>query len=169
MNRDELFREAVKENDKMILRICCHFFGPGENAKDAHQETLLKIWLNIEKFRNESKLKTWIYRIAVNVCITFLSKAKKKSSLFVPISKSVYNVSCEENQSIKDDENKKLFFREFMDRLNTTDKALVSLYLEDLDTKELSQITGLSESNVRVKLHRIKNQIKKEWEVKYGT
>ena len=56
-----------------------------------------------------------------------------------------------------------------MDSLNATDKTLVSLYLEDLDTKELSQITGLSESNVRVKLHRIKNQIKKEWEVKYGT
>ena len=93
MNRDELFKEAIRENDKMILRICNHFFGPGENAKDAHQEILLKIWLNIEKFRNESKIKTWIYRIAVNVCLTFLSSNRKKSSIFVRFSKSTYNKS----------------------------------------------------------------------------
>lgn len=56
-----------------------------------------------------------------------------------------------------------------MNNLNATDKVLVSLYLEDLDTKEMSHITGLSESNVRVKIHRIKNEIRKEWEIKYGT
>lgn len=169
MNRDELFKEAIRENDKMILRICNHFFGPGENAKDAHQEILLKIWLNIEKFRNESKIKTWIYRIAVNVCLTFLSSNRKKSSIFVRFSKSTYNKSYEESSLFKDDENKAQFLRAFIDNLNATDKVLVSLYLEDLDTKEMSNITGLSESNVRVKIHRIKNEIRKEWVNKYGT
>jgi RNA polymerase sigma-70 factor (ECF subfamily) len=168
MNREEVFREAVKENDKMIFRICCHFFGPGENAKDAHQEILLKIWLNIEKFRNEAKVKTWIYRIAVNVCLTFLSRSKKKSTLFVPISKSMSSLQHEEFP-INDEENKERFFRNFVEHLNAADKVLVSLYLEELDTKEISGITGLSESNVRVKIHRIKNQIRKEWEIKYGT
>jgi len=169
MNRDKLFKEAIRENDKMILRICNHFFGPGENAKDAHQEILVKIWLNIEKFRNESQIKTWIYRIAVNVCLTFLSSNKKKSSIFVRFTKSTYNKSYEDKSLFSEDETKVQFLRKFIDNLNATDKVLVSLYLEDLDTKEISHITGLSESNVRVKIHRIKNEIRKEWEIKYGT
>ncbi|MCU0342867.1 MAG: sigma-70 family RNA polymerase sigma factor [Ignavibacterium sp.] len=169
MDRDEVFKEALRENDKMIIRLCNHFFGPGENAKDAHQEILLKIWLNIGKFRNESQLKTWIYRIAVNVCLTFLSSAKRKSSLFVRLSKSAYNTSYEDESFYSDDENKIQFLRNFLDNLNPTDKVLVSLYLEDFDTKEMSNITGLSESNVRVKIHRIKNEIRKEWQDKYGT
>ncbi|MGE5402707.1 MAG: RNA polymerase sigma factor [Ignavibacteriales bacterium] len=169
MNRDELFKEAIKENDRLIFRICYHFFGPGENAKDAYQEILLKIWLNIEGFRGESQIKTWISRIAVNVCITFRARTKKKSSLFVPFSEAVFNGNTGNEDIYADDENKLLFFRSFMDRLNASDRALVSLYLEDLDTKDISHITGLSESNVRVRIHRIKNQIKREWELKYGT
>ena len=84
MNREEMFREAIHENDNRIYRICCHFFGPGDEAKDAYQEIFLKIWLNILKFRGEAQLKTWVTRIAVNTCLTFLSKAKKNSSVFVP-------------------------------------------------------------------------------------
>ena len=167
MNRDELFKEAIQGNDKMIIRLCNHFFGPGDNAKDAHQEILLKIWLNIEKFRNESQIKTWIYKIAVNVCLTFLSKETKKKSIFVHFSKSAYNTSYQDESFYPDDENKKIFLRKFLNNLNVTDKVLISLYLEEF--KEMSNITGLSESNVRVKIHRIKNEIRKEWENKYGT
>lgn len=168
MNRDEIFKDAIKENDRMILRVCYHFFGPGENARDAYQEILLKIWLNVENFRGECQLKTWIYRIAVNVCITFRSKEKKKSSVFVPFYELDYG-KADEKEVYQDEENKLLFFRKFMEKLNVSDKALVSLYLEDLDTKEIAQITGLSESNVRVRIHRIKNEIKRQWEVEYGT
>ena len=169
MNRDELFKDAIRENDKMIIRLCNHFFGPGENAKDAHQEILLKIWLNIEKFRNESQIKTWIYRIAVNVCLTFLSRDRKKKSVFVRLSKPVYDAAYEDESFYSDNETKTLFLRKFLDNLNPADKVIVSLYLEDFDTREMSNITGLSESNVRVKIHRIKNEIRKEWQVKYGT
>lgn len=169
MNRNELFKDALKENDKMISGICYRFFGPGDDAGDAHQEILLKIWMNIEKFRNECSIKTWIYRIAVNVCITYRSKAKRKSVRFVPISKSVEKQGNSDYENSGDDENKLVFFRSFVDKLNAADKTLVSLYLEELDTREISEITGFSESNVRVKIHRIKNQIKKEWMAEYGT
>lgn len=168
MKRDEIFKDALRENDRMIFRVCYHFFGPGENVRDAYQDILLKIWLNIENFRGECQLRTWIYRIAVNVCITFRSKEKKKSSVFVPFYESIYE-KADEKEVYQDDENKLLFFTKFMEKLNVSDKALVSLYLEDLDTKEIAQITGLSESNVRVRIHRIKNEIKRQWEVEYGT
>lgn len=168
MKHDEIFREALEENQKMIFRICCRFFGPGENAHDAYQDILLRIWMNIENFRGECQLKTWIYRVALNVCITFRAKNKKRSLLFVPLSQPAYNIA-DETKLYEDDENKLAFFRKFMDGLSTSDKALVSLYLEDLDTKEISRITGLSESNVRVRIHRIKSEVKKQWETEYGT
>lgn len=169
MNRDELFKKALKENDKMIYRICCRFFGSDDNAKDAYQEVLLRIWQNIESFRGESLLKTWISRISVNVCITFAAMSKRKSSLFIRFADSDDYPNLIEADPCNDDELKMKFFREFMSGLNASDRILVSLYLEDTGTKEIAEITGLSESNVRVKIHRIKNQIKNKWEMQYGS
>ncbi|MHC1738501.1 MAG: RNA polymerase sigma factor [Ignavibacteriaceae bacterium] len=168
MNKDELFKNAIKENGEVIFRICSRFFGGGEDAKDASQEILLKIWLSIEKFRGDSSIKTWITRIAVNNCITYRSREKKRKNIIIPISPSL-NRDIRGEKEFEDDENKLLFFREFMKRLDPSDKILISLYLEDLGTKEISEISGVSENNVRVKIHRIKNQIKREWSLKYGT
>jgi len=170
MNQEKMFRKAILENDRRIYSICCHYFGPGDEAKDAYQEILLKIWLNIINFRGESQLKTWISRIAVNVCMTYLSKKSKNSSVFVPLS----YIDCDSKTGDSDDnseeeEAKFRFFEEYKKKLSSPDKILVTLYLDDIDYAEISLITGLSEGNARAKIHRIKKQIKKEWEDKYGT
>ncbi len=170
MNREGIFRKAIQENDRRIFRICRHFFGPGDEAHDAYQEILLKIWLNLDTFRGEAQIKTWINRITVNVCLTFLAQAKKRSSILVPFSKTEYEENIAGQEEVHDDEEKKLrFFQTFMQQLSVQDKTLVSLYLEDLDKKEIAQTTGFSESNVRVRIHRIKKQIQLELEKKYGT
>ena len=165
-----MFREAMRENERRIFSICCHYFGPRDEAKDAYQEILLKIWLNIMNFRGESQLKTWITRIAVNVCLTFISKTKKNSSVFVPFSHMNYYDKALEDEDYRGEEEKKIiFFEDFITKLNPVDKALVTLYLEEMEYREISQITGLSEGNARARIHRIKKQIKQEWEDKYGT
>lgn len=164
-----MFRNAVRENDRRIYNICCHYFGPGDEAKDAYQEILLKLWLNIMNFRGESSLKTWICKIAVNVCLTFVSKAKKNSSVFIKLSHIEHCDRVSEEENIPEDEEAKLkFFEEFKNDLGEADKVLVTLYLEDIEYSEISQITGLSEVNARARIHRIKKQIKQEWEDKYG-
>jgi len=169
MNQETLFRAAILENDRRIYSICCHYFGPGDEAKDAYQEILLKIWLNILNFRGESQLKTWISRIAINVCMTYLSKKSKKSSVFVPLS----TVDCdyktgESDDNPEEEEAKIKFFEDYKNKLSSADKILVTLYLEDLEYSEISLITGLSEGNARARVHRIKKQIKQEWEDRYG-
>lgn len=170
MNQEEVFREAIRESERMIFNICCHFFGRGDQAKDVYQEILLKIWLNISSFRGESKIRTWIGRIAVNVCLTNIARSKKSSSLIVPFSRLDYCDKADEDDTDKEvDEAKLVFFEKFKSKLNPVDKTLVSLYLEDIEYKEISQITGLSEGNARTRIHRIKEQIKHEWEEKYGT
>ena len=169
MNQEEMFRAAIRENDRRVFNICRHYFGPGDDARDAYQEILLKIWLNITNFRGESQIKTWISRIAVNVCLTYLSKAKRNSSVFVPSSYLENYDRVDENEDNPEEAEAKLkFFEEFKNNLSPVDKILVTLYLEDIDYTEISEITGLNEGNARTRIHRIKNQIKKEWEVKYG-
>jgi RNA polymerase sigma-70 factor, ECF subfamily len=170
MNQEELFREAIRENDRTIYSICCHYFSPGDEAKDAYQEVLLKIWLNIRNFRGDSQLKTWISRIAVNVCLTFISKRNKKDSIISPFSEAhFYEIADDYEDNKQEDELKLKFFEEFASKLNPVDRSLVSLYLEDIDYREISQITGLSEGNARARIHRIKKLIKEKWEEEHGT
>jgi len=172
MNREELFSKAVSENHKMIFAICLHFYGAKDPANDAYQETLIKIWKNIENFRGESKLSTWISRITANVCLTGIQTEKRKSDRFTPINQLTNKLheNSDENYEQLDNEREKLrFFKDFKSRLNPLDRLLVSLYLEENEYREISEITGLSESNARTRIHRIKNQIKKEWEECHGT
>lgn len=169
-NQEKMFKAAILENDRRIYNICCHYFGPGDDAKDAYQEIILKIWLNILNFRGESQLRTWVSRIAVNVCMTYLSKRRKKSSVFVPLLQSEYFDIISENDDNSEEEATKLrFFEDLKSNLSQSDKILVTLYLEDLEYDEIAQITGLSEVNARARIHRIKKQIKKQWEEKNGT
>jgi len=169
MNREEMFKEAIRENDRRIFNICRHYFGPADEAGDAYQEILLKIWLNIMNFRGESQLKTWICRIAVNVCLTSLSKTKKNSSVFRPFSHTDYiDIDGDDEENQQEEEVKMNFFEDFKQKLNPIDKTLVTLYLEEMEYREISQVTGLSEVNARARIHRIKKQIKQEWEEKYG-
>ena len=170
MTQEEIFKEAIHDNGESIYNICCHFFGPGDEAEDAYQEILLKIWLNIKSFRGESQLKTWMIRIASNVCLTYIAKRKKRASVFVPISSVDYYENPDDTGvSTEEEEVKIKFFRTFNERLNPLDKTLVALYLEDIAYREMSHITGLSEVNARARIHRIKKQINKEWEEEYGT
>ncbi|MCC7400079.1 MAG: RNA polymerase sigma factor [Chitinophagaceae bacterium] len=164
------FRQALEENQKRIYSICCYYFGPGDDARDAFQEVLIKIWLNIKNFRGDSQLKTWVTSITINVCLTFISKAKKKNNLFTNFSQLEYFDSiCEHKPDSGLDEEKLNFFKEFTTGLPHADRTLVALYLEEISYKEISEITGLSEANARTRIHRIKLLIKKAWEDKYGT
>ena len=169
MNQEEAFREAIRGNERMIFGICCRFFGHNDQAKDVYQEILLKIWLNIKNFRGESQIRTWICKIAVNVCLTNITKTRKSTALFVPLnSLDCFDMVSEDDDDPIEEEAKLHFFEEFKNRLNPVDKTLVSLYLEDIEYREISQITGLSEGNARTRIHRIKELIKKEWEGKNG-
>ena len=96
-------------------------------------------------------------------------EASSLSSVFVPFSHwDFYNRADDNDDDQSEEEAKMKYFEEFKSRLNPVDKTLVSLYLEEIEYREISQITGLSEANARTRIHRIKKQIKKDWEEKYG-
>lgn len=172
MNKEKLFREAIEENSQRIFRICCYYFTDPDDRKDAYQESLIRIWENISSFKGNSKISTWIYRIAVNACLAFIRKDKRRNEMFESknSSEKIGTSDSPAQDDTRETEAKLRFFSQFMNRLSMADRTLVSLYLEEVPSKEMAEITGLSEANVRVKLFRIKDQIKKEWEEKnHGT
>jgi len=166
MSKEHLFRQAIQENENKIFRICRYYFTDKDDYNDAFQESLIRIWQNIDSFRNESKMSTWIFRVVANTCLSGLRRDKKRKELITSTT-ILENIHIPDAEPIEEDhhaEHKLEFFRRFMQHISVVDRMLVSLYLEELSTKEMAEVTGLSESNVRVKIHRIKEQIKKEWE-----
>ncbi|MBN1185022.1 MAG: RNA polymerase sigma factor [Bacteroidales bacterium] len=161
LNKEETFNAIVSENSERIKRICRYYNSNPEDQKDMYQEVLVNIWKSLENFRGDSAISTWIYRVAVNTSLTFTGKAFKQMKLIV-------NSDTQNLGSIVDDENyeslqKEEQFNKLQNELNllsVIDKALISLMLEGLMMKEIADIIGITESNVKVKLHRIKDQLK---------
>ena len=127
-----------------------------------YQEVLVNIWKSLDNFRGDSAISTWVYRVAVNTSLSFTGKSYKQMKLMVH--SDTQNLS-----SILDEENleEKLQQEDLLDRmqvelnlLSVIDKTLISLMLEGLNMKEVANIIGISESNTKVKIHRIKAQLK---------
>lgn len=168
--QDEEFRQAISHHYSGVFRLCCRYFGNSDDANDAVQDIVMKVWANRHRFRGESSPGTWIYRIATNVCLTTLEKRKHTVRLpdVEELSDNTPDDYEEEKERKKMKEEKLQFFQRFMDSLNSADRLLVSLYLEEMDSMEIAAVTGLTGSNVRTRISRIKSQIKKVWEESNG-
>lgn len=127
-----------------------------DKAKDLSQETFITVWQNLSKFRNESSVGTWIFRIASNHCLRLIEKEKKMPKEEMP--KEII-----EEVQITDD-SKKEFLYKSISELPETDRIIISLELEDIKQAEIAEIIGLSEANIRVRIHRIKEKLTKKFE-----
>jgi len=127
------------------------YFNDPDQAKDITQETFISVWKNLDTFRNESHISTWIFRIATNNCLRALEKSKRVITTELPANLPVLH---EETQ-----EEKLAFLYQCIAELEETERIIISLVLEDLPQAEIAEIVGLSAGNVRVKIHRIKEKL----------
>lgn len=126
-----------------------------DEVNDLFQETLVNMWKGIDSFREESKISTWIYRVALNTCL--LQERKKKREVpKVPLS---MNVNFFEDEDAKVAQVRQLHQR--IGKLGLVDRAIVMLWLEGSSYDEIGAVMGISAQNVGVKLYRIKEQLKK--------
>ena len=158
--KEQKFNQIVTENSELIKRICRYYNNNVEDQQDMYQEVLINIWRSLDKFRGESKLSTFIYRIAVNVSITYASKSFKQSKLYV--SADTENINEIIDEPHEDNEQQIQQLHTALNTLSVIDKALISLVLEGLSMKEIANIIGITEPNVKVKIHRIKTYLKEE-------
>jgi len=163
-NKEERFKTIVEENKDRISRICKYYAPNDDEQKDIQQEVLINIWKSLENFRGDSSMNTWIYRIAVNTALSHSGKAYKRMKLNVDIeTQNLSSLMDEEelNQKLKEEELLNQIQVE-LNQLSVIDKALVSLTLEGLSTREIADVIGLTEPNARVKIHRIKELLRKK-------
>ncbi len=142
------FEEIYNSYSQKVFRLCMSYTNDSELATDLTQETFIQVWQNLEKFRNESSIGTWVFRIASNICLRQIQKSKKMIKVELPF-------QIEDKREETNDEQVKFLYK-CISELPETDRLIISMVLEELQQKEIGNILGISEGNVRIKIHRIK-------------
>ncbi|MDC1105390.1 sigma-70 family RNA polymerase sigma factor [Prolixibacteraceae bacterium] len=160
--KESLFYEILESNDDKIKRICHYYYRDPEGRKDIYQEVMTNIWNSLDHFRGDAAVSTWVYRVTVNTALTHVRKVSKENQLF--LRKEQENLSElihpeEESWQLED------YITQLeceINQLSMIDKMLITLMLEKLSMEEISNIVGIGVSNVRVKIHRIKETLRKK-------
>ncbi|MCQ2344936.1 MAG: sigma-70 family RNA polymerase sigma factor [Paludibacteraceae bacterium] len=157
MNNNEFeFTRIVRENKGTIFTVCYMFSKDEDEVNDMFQEVLVNLWKGFEGFKGESKVETWIYRVALNTCIS-MERSKKRRGKRMPL-------SMEANLYI-DRDTKSMQIRQLhkrIQRLGVIDRAIVLMWLEDMSYEEIADVIGITAQNVGVKLHRIKEELRSD-------
>ena len=154
LETENAFIKLIQQNERLIYKVCSVYTSEGIPIADLFQEVVYNLWKGYSKFRNECSISTWMYRIALNTCISNLRKEVKRPA-HVPINQLAEQLVEPETF----DENIKEMYR-LIRRLKTLERAIVLLYLEEKSYQEIADITGLMVGNVAVKLNRIKEKLR---------
>lgn len=151
------FVRLVQENERIIYKVCSLYVSDTFTLADLYQEVVLNLWRGFPKFRKESAPGTWIYRVALNTCISGMRKAKKHPKSDYPV-EELSDWLIEQDNSL-DEEIREMY--RMINQLKTLEKVVLLLYFEEKSYQEIADITGLTLSNVATKLKRAKEKLKK--------
>jgi RNA polymerase sigma-70 factor (ECF subfamily) len=159
--KEEKFKQIVADNKARITRISGYYAPSAEDRQDIFQEILINIWKSLDTFRGESSVDTWVYRIAVNTSLNFAGQHYRKMKLNVDLNDpDVVSRLVDDSGDNLDREKLSQDLQVHLNQLGVIDKAIMGLVLDDLSAREISEIIGITEPNVRVKIHRIKETLR---------
>ncbi len=158
----ERFIALIDKHKKLIYKVSNTYCKNPEDRKDLEQEIILQIWKSWHTYDEHYKLTTWLYRIALNTAISLYRKENRRQNTVAPFSENLIDLE-EENTDVALEENLKLLHK-FIGQLNALNKALMILYLDDHNYREMADILGITETNVATKISRIKKQLKQKFE-----
>lgn len=152
---DKQFVDLLNDHKGLIYKVCNLYCSDSEDRKDLFQEIVFQVWKSLGNFRHESKISTWMYRIALNTAITHFRKEKK--TVRSTLSLADFQIPDHDGNEEREEQLKELFVA--IDHLDKIEKSIILLYLEEKSYEEISEITGLTRSNVGVRLNRIKTKL----------
>ena len=152
-NLEKEFTRIVREHKDTIYMVCYMFSKDNAEVEDLYQEILINLWRSLPKFENRSSLKTWIWRISLNTCISIDRKKRRREKMPLEMDIDLYNDADRDTRQIQ-------LLHERINRLGPFDRAIILLWLENMSYEEIGSIVGISEKNVSVRLFRIKEQLK---------
>jgi RNA polymerase sigma-70 factor (ECF subfamily) len=148
------FADIVREHKTTIYTVCYMFANDREEVEDLFQEVLIALWRGLESFRGESALRSWIYRISLNTCISADRKKRRRAdSVRLDMNINLFADTDDNSRQAQ-------MLRQRIARLGVFDRAIILLWLENLSYEEIGAIVGISAKNVSVRLVRIREQLK---------
>lgn len=152
--QEQTFEEWVREHKGTIYTVCYMFSKDADEVADLFQEILANIWQGMGGFRGDSSVRTWIWRISFNTCVSFeRKKSRRLKPMPLTMDINLFDDSLEDLKQIQ-------LLQRRIRNLGPFDRAIVLLWLENLTYAEIGSIVGISEKNVSVRLVRIKEQLK---------
>jgi len=164
-NKKERFIKTIDDHKKIIYKIVNSYCPNRDHRKDLEQEIIIQLWNSFDNYNKKYKYTTWMYRIALNVAISFYRKEKKqpvKSDFYNE--ESIFSIVEDDEESTTELDKHLNLLQKFITNLNELNKALMLLYLEEKSYKEIAEILGITKTNVATKIGRIKVKLKKEFQ-----
>ncbi|MGY3213461.1 RNA polymerase sigma factor [Mucilaginibacter sp. HD30] len=152
---EKQFLKLIGEHQGIIHKICRLYRDTAADREDLFQEIVFQLWRGINTFRGEAKPGTWIYRVSLNTAIATFRKRKPVIEYAPQLPDVLQEDESEELASRRE----RLFMA--IKQLNDGEKAIIAMYLDDMDHGQIAEITGITENNVAVKLNRIKAKVQK--------
>ena len=150
---EQQFAQTVKEHKSTIYTVCYMFSQDADEVNDLFQEVLVNLWKGFSSFEHRSDIRTWIYRVALNTCISLDRKKRRAATVRVSMDINLFKDNDEDTQQVD-------MLHKRISKLQPFDRAIVLLWLENLPYEEIGQIVGISTKNVSVRLFRIREQLK---------
>ena len=153
-NTEQQFSQLVKDNRSTIYSVCYMFSNDADEVADLFQEVLVKLWNGYGSFQGKSDIKTWIYRVTLNTCITIDRKKRRNRKAELSMDVDYFDPQEQSTAQVR-------MLHDRIARLQPLDRAIILLWLEQISYDEIGEIVGISAKNVSVRLTRIRVQLKK--------
>lgn len=150
---EQKFAQTIAEHKSTIYTVCYMFSKDADEVSDLFQEVLVNLWKGFDSFEHRSDIKTWIYRVALNTCISLDRKKRRSSALPLTMDINLFEDRDEDTRQVG-------MLHKRISKLQPFDRAIVLLWLENLSYEEIGQIVGITAKNVSVRLFRIREQLK---------
>lgn len=151
------FFKLVNASQSILQKICNIYFYRSPYKEDYYQEIIIRLWKAYPNFKNQSSFSTWLYKVALNTAIDIL---RKQSIRPVHVELTEQEYGQPDNSYQPESENKDKLYQAIY-QLTEVERAIILLYLESYEYKEISAIIGISVNNIGVKINRIKNKLNK--------
>ena len=157
----ERFLELIQENAGIIHKVCHLYCHSAHNRQDLFQEILAQLWKAFPRFRNESKISTWMYRIALH---TAISDFRKQQRSIITVNGLPDESMDVQEHNMQEQKERLALLQQALTRLSDIEKAIIMLYLEEKNYQEMEEVLGISQANLRVKMTRIKEKLRRHTE-----
>ena len=155
--QQHLFEGIIEQHKGILFKVARAYCPDEEDRQDLIQEMMIQVWQSIHKYNSQYKITTWLYRISLNVAISFYRKSSTRAKIYTELNEQMVETLVEDKS---ENERHLNLLEQFICELKEIDKAMMILYLEDKSHTEIAEILGLSVSNTGTKIGRIKDKLK---------